>query len=150
MFTIEDTFYLFTGSYHDFFGEYSMRYVTDLAEQKKYDREITAKGQTLTIEEKARKQYRSDILLEWKCGVRPGWIGLTEARYLAYGFESNKIVYLLSMPDLQNFWFANEAHLKETYFTSSVYNSWNDYTSYFTCLPIYLLRAEGIRLQRLR
>lgn len=70
-------------------------------------------GRTIYVEEKQRRQYRPDILLEYQSVDRtaaPGWIEKElKINYLAYAFMDLPLVYLFPWKVLQQAWRSNRA-----------------------------------------
>lgn len=85
----------------------------NLAQEQGTDRVIVTKqNRLIRIEEKQRKQYRPDILLEYKSSAEantPGWVEKDlKIHYLAYAFMDIPLVYLFPWALLQQAWRANK------------------------------------------
>lgn len=104
---------------------------------------LLSNGLTLKIDEKKRRDDRTDILLEYlsndKTGA-PGWIEKDLAiHYLAYAFMPSKQCYLFDWPMLRAAWIHwGETRWKKIYSIPPAHNT--GYDTYSVAIPISELR----------
>jgi len=107
-----DKFYL---SY--FVGAEKIELIEDIKLQKKgIDKKITFRdGRVPFIEEKIRKTFYNDILLEiWSVeGKKKGWLFTSQSDYICYSFLADGIVYMLPTELLRIWAYKNRNYLKK-------------------------------------
>ena len=112
---------VFDRFYHRVFpGIKTIELVVDMAMQRKgIDKILHFKsGKSVTIDEKKRRKYYGDILLElwsvWEQNKR-GWLYTCQCDYIVYAVMPAKTVYLLPVLLLKKTWLVNQQSWAEIY-----------------------------------